>query len=206
MVFLPHPSVCAEERRARRIRASDFERSESSSTPAGPSTAGCPAAKRRGRRQQGRLFFGDFLLAKQKKVTCRRATPGQQAQASPDTRLCKRQQDSLPTPTPSPSLAPLGDGGELHLAACAALACTHDCLLGFPQKKPCALLLLRTFVPEFGFSRHSVCAEERRARRIRASDFERSESSSTPAGPSTAGCPAAKRRGRRQQGRLLVFA
>ena len=31
--------------------------------------------------QSGRLFFGDFLLAKQKKVTCRRATPGQQASA-----------------------------------------------------------------------------------------------------------------------------
>ena len=31
--------------------------------------------------QSGRLFFGDFLLAKQKKVTCRRATPGQQPSA-----------------------------------------------------------------------------------------------------------------------------
>ncbi len=31
--------------------------------------------------QPGRLFFGDFLLAKQKKVTCRRATPGQQNHA-----------------------------------------------------------------------------------------------------------------------------
>ncbi len=31
--------------------------------------------------QPGRLFFGDFLLAKQKKVTCRRATPGQQPSA-----------------------------------------------------------------------------------------------------------------------------
>ena len=31
--------------------------------------------------QSGRFFFGDFLLAKQKKVTCRRATPGQQASA-----------------------------------------------------------------------------------------------------------------------------
>ncbi len=51
-------------------------KASSSETPAGPSTAGCPGAKRRGRRQQGRLFFGDFLLAKQKKVTCRRATPG----------------------------------------------------------------------------------------------------------------------------------
>ncbi|MEO8013782.1 MAG: hypothetical protein ABI642_06530, partial [Polaromonas sp.] len=51
----------------------------SSETPLLPSTAGCPGAKRRGPRPSGRLFFGDFLLAKQKKVTCRRATPGQQA-------------------------------------------------------------------------------------------------------------------------------
>jgi len=34
------------------------------------------ASAKEGRRQQGRLFFGDFLLAKQKKVTCCRATPG----------------------------------------------------------------------------------------------------------------------------------
>jgi hypothetical protein len=39
------------------------------------------ASAKEGRRQQGRLFFGDFLLAKQKKVTCRRATPGQPAHA-----------------------------------------------------------------------------------------------------------------------------
>ncbi len=38
-------------------------------TPAGPSTAGCPAAKRRGRRHQGRLLFAYFLLAKQEKVS-----------------------------------------------------------------------------------------------------------------------------------------
>jgi hypothetical protein len=44
-------------------------KASSSPAPAGPSTAACPAAQRRGRRQQGRLFFGDFLLAKQKKVT-----------------------------------------------------------------------------------------------------------------------------------------
>ncbi|MEO7232005.1 MAG: hypothetical protein ABIW96_04780, partial [Polaromonas sp.] len=35
----------------------------------------------KGPRQPGRLFFGDFLLAKQEKVTCRRATPGQQVKA-----------------------------------------------------------------------------------------------------------------------------
>ncbi|MEO8020834.1 hypothetical protein, partial [Polaromonas sp.] len=31
----------------------------------------------------GRLFFGDFLLATQKKVTCRRATPGLLAHHQP---------------------------------------------------------------------------------------------------------------------------
>jgi hypothetical protein len=54
-------------------------KASSSETPLLPSTAGCPEAQRRGPRLSGRLFFGDFLLAKQKKVTCRRATPGQQA-------------------------------------------------------------------------------------------------------------------------------
>ncbi|CAN5174669.1 hypothetical protein BH10PSE16_BH10PSE16_07270 [soil metagenome] len=45
------------------------------------SSTGC--LKRSARPQAaGRLFFGDFLLAKQKKVTCRRATPGQQVQAA----------------------------------------------------------------------------------------------------------------------------
>ncbi len=50
-----------------------FERSEFARTPPAASTAGCPEAKRRGRRQWGRLFFADFLLAKQKKV---RPPPG----------------------------------------------------------------------------------------------------------------------------------
>lgn len=53
-----------------------FERSEFSQTPLGPRTAGCPVAQCRGRRQQGRFFFAYFLLAKQKKVSSRRATPG----------------------------------------------------------------------------------------------------------------------------------
>jgi len=71
------PSGCAEERRSSRIRASDcLSVASSSSTPAGPSTAGCPGAQRRGRRQQGRLFFACFLLARQTKVSSRRATPG----------------------------------------------------------------------------------------------------------------------------------
>ena len=45
------------------------EQSEFCETPPKASTAGCPVAQRRGRRQRGRLFFGYFLLAKQKKVT-----------------------------------------------------------------------------------------------------------------------------------------
>jgi hypothetical protein len=57
----------------------------SSETPLLASTAGCPEAQRRGPGPSGRLFFGDFLLATQKKVTCRRATPGQRSQAHPRT-------------------------------------------------------------------------------------------------------------------------
>ncbi len=76
------PCGCAEERRLRRIRDRDcLSEASSSETPPEPSTAGCPVAKRRGRSNQGRLFFGDFLLAKQKKVTCSRATPGQRNSA-----------------------------------------------------------------------------------------------------------------------------
>ncbi len=75
--FFPHPSGRAEERSRKRIRASDcLSVASSSSTPFSASTAGCPAAQRRGPGPSGRLFFGDFLLATQKKVTCRRATPG----------------------------------------------------------------------------------------------------------------------------------
>ena len=44
------------------------------------SSTGCPK-RSAGTQAAGRLFFGDFLLAKQKKVTCRRATPGQPNQA-----------------------------------------------------------------------------------------------------------------------------
>ncbi len=53
-------------------------KASSSSTPAGPSTAGCPRSDSEGgRRQQGRLFL--CLLSfwrRKKKVSCRRATPG----------------------------------------------------------------------------------------------------------------------------------
>ncbi len=72
MFCSPCPCGCAEERRVWRIRArvclSDAQRRELSETPPHPSTAGCPVAKRRGRRQWGRLSFGYFSLAKQRKV------------------------------------------------------------------------------------------------------------------------------------------
>ena len=72
MFCSPCPCGCAEERRVWRIRArvclSDAQRRELSETPPNPSTAGCPVAKRRGRRQWGRLSFGYFSLAKQRKV------------------------------------------------------------------------------------------------------------------------------------------
>ncbi len=77
MFCTPCPSGCAEERRVWRIRArvclSDAQRRELSETPLNSSTAGCPVAKRRGRRQWGRPFFGSFLSATRKKGT---RTPG----------------------------------------------------------------------------------------------------------------------------------
>ena len=64
------PSGCAEERRVWRIRARDcLSEASSSETPPNPSTAGCPGAQRRGRRQWGRPFFGSFLSATRKKGT-----------------------------------------------------------------------------------------------------------------------------------------
>ena len=63
------PSVCAEERSGWRIRARDcLSEASSSETPPAASTAGCPVAKRRGRRQWGRLSFAYFSLARQRKV------------------------------------------------------------------------------------------------------------------------------------------
>ena len=63
------------------------ERSEFCGPPPESSSAGCPQ-RSEGTQTAGRLFFGDVLLAKQKKVTCRRATPG-----------LHPQQESLPTST-----------------------------------------------------------------------------------------------------------
>ena len=60
------------------------ERRELSETSSNPSTAGCPVAKRRGRRQWGRLSFGYFSLAKQRKVP---RMPGD-SRPPPSTKAC----------------------------------------------------------------------------------------------------------------------
>ena len=51
-------------------------------------SAGCPK-RSAGTQTAGRLFFAYFLLAKQKKVSRRRATPGQQLSAKPTTEASK---------------------------------------------------------------------------------------------------------------------
>jgi len=61
---------------------SAVKRSEFSETPLGSSTAGCPK-RSVGTQTAGRLSFAYFSLAKQRKVSCRRATPGQRASAKP---------------------------------------------------------------------------------------------------------------------------
>ena len=91
------------------------------------------------------------------------------------------------------------------MAACAALACKHDRSLGVPHKKRSALLMLRIFVPAF-FPYPSVCAEERRARRIRTGDcLSEASASPAPAGASTAGCPPQRQRRRDADSRVAFL-
>ena len=76
-VWLPIPSVCAEERSGQRIRARDcLSEASSSETPLDASTAGCPVAKRRGRRQWGRLLLPSFLGDARKEGAPPGALPG----------------------------------------------------------------------------------------------------------------------------------
>jgi hypothetical protein len=77
--LLPPPSVCAEERRSRRIRAKTcLSRRRVVFDPAGPSTAGCPK-RSEGTQTAGRLFFCLlFFWRSKRKVSSCRATPGQQ--------------------------------------------------------------------------------------------------------------------------------
>ncbi len=79
--LFPHPSGWAEERRQKRIRARDcLSRRRVRARPRFCRAPQVARSEAKGPGLSGRLFFGDFLLATQKKVTCRRATPGQQAQ------------------------------------------------------------------------------------------------------------------------------
>jgi hypothetical protein len=66
----PFPCGCAEQRSEARKKwdACLSPQGEFADRPRFASSAGCPVAQRRGRKHQGRLFFGDFLLATQKKV------------------------------------------------------------------------------------------------------------------------------------------
>ena len=60
----------------------------------------------------------------------------------------------------------------------------------FAERHRTQILLMTDLVYEFRTSHPCECAEERRARRNRASDcLSEASLSSTPAGPSTAGCP-----------------
>ncbi len=75
----PPPSGCAEERTARRIRTGDcLSRRRVRARPRLDRAPQVARSVAEGRRQRGRLFFDYFLLASQKKVSCRRATPGMQ--------------------------------------------------------------------------------------------------------------------------------
>ncbi|MDP3248332.1 MAG: hypothetical protein Q8M93_15385, partial [Polaromonas sp.] len=73
-----------------------------------------------------------------------------------------------------------------------ALACKHDRSLGFPQKKRCALLLLRTDVPGIRFLLPPVGpgrgAQPKVDQGERLSE-PKASSSSTPLSASTGGCP-----------------
>ena len=75
----PPPSGCAEERRSRRIRTGDcLSRRRVRARPRLVRAPQVARSAAEGRRQRGRLFFAYFLLASQRKVSCRRATPGMQ--------------------------------------------------------------------------------------------------------------------------------
>ena len=87
--FLPHSptrSVWAcDDLKKRDQGGALFERNAVERVCADPRFFGAAQVARseaKGPRQPGRLFFAYFLLAKQKKVSCRRATPGQQANAA----------------------------------------------------------------------------------------------------------------------------
>jgi len=89
--LFPHPLGWAEERKQKRIRARDcLSRRRVRARPRFCRAPQVARSEAKGPGLSGRLFFGDFLLATQKKVTSRRATPGQQPQpAQPKQRTAE---------------------------------------------------------------------------------------------------------------------
>ena len=81
------PSVCAEERRARRIRDRDcLSRRRVERDPAWPEHRRLPAAQRRDADSRVAFSFAYFSFGEcKRKVSSRRATPGQQASAAHTT-------------------------------------------------------------------------------------------------------------------------
>ena len=98
---------------------------------------------------------------------------------------------ATPHSYPNPSLAPLGDGGGLHLAACAAPACIHGGPVARQDALRTSCLPALVFIP----LNPSGWAEERRQKRIRAGTCLRRGPSLclTPLLLSTAGCPQRSR-------------
>src|SRR5690606_36580969 len=79
--------------------------SEFHGAPRNRHAAGLPRSAAKGSQTGGRLLFGDFLLAKQEKVTCCRATPGLCPQpkhafqtSTPQLRQAQPERTSVPAP------------------------------------------------------------------------------------------------------------
>ena len=95
---------------ARRITESDFERSESSSTPAGPSTAGCPQ-RSEGTQTIGSPFLCLLSFGEAKESELPPGNPGLQVQARwkrYEFSSCKRKRDAGWSPKTSSPLAQAG--------------------------------------------------------------------------------------------------
>lgn len=97
--LLPKPLLYAPAMRAfgGKKNRDCLSEASSSGSPSKARSAGCP----KGRRQRGRLSFAYFSLAKQRKVSSRRATPGQQAQKN-STKIQTNNAHHPPVQRPAP--------------------------------------------------------------------------------------------------------
>src|SRR5437867_13311193 len=88
--------------------------------PATPSSARCPE-RSAGTQTAGRLFFGYFSLAKQKKVTSRRATPGLVVKAiSSNSETTSTSSTSTATPTHTGQTTPLSLSSASSATSCSS--------------------------------------------------------------------------------------